>query len=544
MNTTTTTTKRKEPGDAEEGDEDARKKDVELDAKGRPKLPPPENPVDCPRCTSKDTKFCYYNNHNIKQPRYYCKGCQRYWTEGGVLRNVPVGSGRRKSSKTTCAAVTTITSMTPYQNGKTTVSTVQEGGPPKMFSELGSLGELAIIAHQAEQDMQKRDGSSDGSATEMEQYETKKKNTKKAKHFATTENENKNKNTQQHQHEEHTFKGFPKGIFGVGGGGAIANFYNAANLGAGVGAPMMYPFGYGSGNGMLFGRDGTFTLAQLMHQVAGASNNLDTLLSPTERAWAHSVGFNGMEWAVNAMSVAGLTPRISLNRNGLNHVTAAVGDGGVDGSGSGTALTAVKVDSDGGSGTRNADTDGGSDKKTAFSEKSVSQSDSGNTDNDGSRDGSGIGSGTPSMCKNNQNTTAAGLFPPLFVHQNMCPNIAMMDPSTFAQHQQLVQQQQQQMLIALSQMHRSQGIQMTHPQHPFQQGFEQQHRNHIEEQPAPIAGTAGATTTTATTNIESMNTPIEENEDGVKNVKRRSPRRDDTARELGGRIAPKKSVPP
>ena len=73
---------------------------------------------------------------------------------------------------------------------------------------------------------------------------------------------------------------------------------------------------------------------------------------------------------------------------------------------------------------------------------------------------------------------------------------AMMDPSTFAQHQQLVQQQQQQMLIALSQLHHSQGIQMTHPQHPFQQGFEQQHRNHIEEQPAPIAGTAGATTTT------------------------------------------------
>ena len=66
-------------------------------AKSRPKLKPPKDPVDCPRCSSSNTKFCYYNNHNIKQPRFYCKTCQRYWTEGGVLRNVPVGAGRRKS---------------------------------------------------------------------------------------------------------------------------------------------------------------------------------------------------------------------------------------------------------------------------------------------------------------------------------------------------------------------------------------------------------------------------------------------------------------
>ena len=40
---------------------------------GRPKLPRPTEPEDCPRCGSGDTKFCYYNNYNIKQPRYYCK---------------------------------------------------------------------------------------------------------------------------------------------------------------------------------------------------------------------------------------------------------------------------------------------------------------------------------------------------------------------------------------------------------------------------------------------------------------------------------------
>jgi len=50
----------------------------------------------CPRCASRDTKFCYYNNYNTSQPRHFCKGCRRYWTKGGTLRNVPVGGGTRK----------------------------------------------------------------------------------------------------------------------------------------------------------------------------------------------------------------------------------------------------------------------------------------------------------------------------------------------------------------------------------------------------------------------------------------------------------------
>ncbi|CAH9131611.1 unnamed protein product [Cuscuta epithymum] len=53
--------------------------------------------IPCPRCKSKFTKFCYYNNYNVNQPRHFCKNCQRYWTAGGSMRNVPVGSGRRKS---------------------------------------------------------------------------------------------------------------------------------------------------------------------------------------------------------------------------------------------------------------------------------------------------------------------------------------------------------------------------------------------------------------------------------------------------------------
>ncbi|KAK1661985.1 hypothetical protein QYE76_050144 [Lolium multiflorum] len=52
----------------------------------------------CPRCDSTDTKFCYYNNYNLAQPRHFCKGCRRYWTRGGALRNVPVGGGTRKAT--------------------------------------------------------------------------------------------------------------------------------------------------------------------------------------------------------------------------------------------------------------------------------------------------------------------------------------------------------------------------------------------------------------------------------------------------------------
>ena len=54
-------------------------------------------PLPCPRCRSRNTKFCYFNNYNVNQPRHFCKNCQRYWTAGGAMRNVPVGAGRRKN---------------------------------------------------------------------------------------------------------------------------------------------------------------------------------------------------------------------------------------------------------------------------------------------------------------------------------------------------------------------------------------------------------------------------------------------------------------
>ncbi|KAL8150715.1 hypothetical protein V2J09_020523 [Rumex salicifolius] len=60
-------------------------------------LKKPDKILPCPRCNSMDTKFCYYNNYNVHQPRHFCKSCQRYWTAGGTMRNVPVGAGRRKN---------------------------------------------------------------------------------------------------------------------------------------------------------------------------------------------------------------------------------------------------------------------------------------------------------------------------------------------------------------------------------------------------------------------------------------------------------------
>ncbi|KAK7347286.1 hypothetical protein VNO80_21814 [Phaseolus coccineus] len=64
-------------------------------------LKKPDKVLPCPRCKSMDTKFCYYNNYNVNQPRYFCKACQRYWTAGGTMRNVPVGAGRRKNKNST-----------------------------------------------------------------------------------------------------------------------------------------------------------------------------------------------------------------------------------------------------------------------------------------------------------------------------------------------------------------------------------------------------------------------------------------------------------
>ncbi|CAI9787934.1 unnamed protein product [Fraxinus pennsylvanica] len=89
----------------------------------------------CPLCDSTNTKFWYYNNYSLSQPRYFCKSCTRYWTHGGTLRNVPVGGGcwknnRRKASSSSSDSETGRTQplqppLIPSQNsGISTVSMI------------------------------------------------------------------------------------------------------------------------------------------------------------------------------------------------------------------------------------------------------------------------------------------------------------------------------------------------------------------------------------------------------------------------------------
>ncbi|KAH0749417.1 hypothetical protein KY290_028649 [Solanum tuberosum] len=83
---------------------------------------PDQQVLKCPRCDSINTKFCYYNNYNLSQPRHFCKNCKRYWTKGGILRNIPVGGSSRKntkrSSSNSCKRSSTM-SISSEQNSKT-----------------------------------------------------------------------------------------------------------------------------------------------------------------------------------------------------------------------------------------------------------------------------------------------------------------------------------------------------------------------------------------------------------------------------------------
>ncbi|KAK1313309.1 Dof zinc finger protein DOF3.1 [Acorus calamus] len=111
-----------------------------------PHFPPPPPPsaavgaeqehLKCPRCDSTNTKFCYYNNYNLSQPRHFCKSCRRYWTKGGALRNIPVGGGSRKNSKKSAAASTAANPSKKGHHSPPKVEPLQinmggfNGGPP------------------------------------------------------------------------------------------------------------------------------------------------------------------------------------------------------------------------------------------------------------------------------------------------------------------------------------------------------------------------------------------------------------------------------
>ncbi|KAG6531634.1 dof zinc finger protein DOF5.1-like isoform X1 [Zingiber officinale] len=95
------------------------------------KIPQPEQPLKCPRCDSSNTKFCYYNNYSLSQPRHFCKACRRYWTRGGALRNVPVGGGCRRnkrSSKSSGGSSSKSTADRQAGGGTSSTSSTATGG--------------------------------------------------------------------------------------------------------------------------------------------------------------------------------------------------------------------------------------------------------------------------------------------------------------------------------------------------------------------------------------------------------------------------------
>ncbi|KAF3523512.1 hypothetical protein F2Q69_00046247 [Brassica cretica] len=128
--------------------------------------PPPNlaEPLPCPRCNSIITKFCYYNNYNLLQPRYFCKSCRRYWTQGGTLRDVPVGGGTRRSSSkrnrsfssnaTTASSSSCSSSIITTANGSEPMNQGTVTNEAKNSHEISGYGSFASLLS----------GQSDGAA--------------------------------------------------------------------------------------------------------------------------------------------------------------------------------------------------------------------------------------------------------------------------------------------------------------------------------------------------------------------------------------------
>ncbi|CBI16153.3 unnamed protein product, partial [Vitis vinifera] len=91
------------------------------------KIPQPETALKCPRCESTNTKFCYFNNYSLTQPRHFCKTCRRYWTRGGALRNVPVGGGCRRNKKSKSSSSKSPASTERHAGSNSTIGLSAEG---------------------------------------------------------------------------------------------------------------------------------------------------------------------------------------------------------------------------------------------------------------------------------------------------------------------------------------------------------------------------------------------------------------------------------
>ncbi|OEL20778.1 Dof zinc finger protein DOF5.7 [Dichanthelium oligosanthes] len=106
--------------------------------------PPPEQGLRCPRCDSPNTKFCYYNNYSLSQPRHFCKTCRRYWTKGGALRNVPVGGGCRKNKRSRSAAA--VAAAAAAASSRLSLNLPVEGVVGDQQARLGFLGGAPVAS--------------------------------------------------------------------------------------------------------------------------------------------------------------------------------------------------------------------------------------------------------------------------------------------------------------------------------------------------------------------------------------------------------------
>ncbi|XP_057801371.1 dof zinc finger protein DOF2.4-like [Salvia miltiorrhiza] len=117
-------------------------------------VPMPDSSLKCPRCESTNTKFCYFNNYSLSQPRHFCKTCRRYWTRGGALRNVPVGGGCRRNKRSKSTSSKSSPASGDRQTTSTSTSTIStSAGMLGQFPPLRFMSPLSQLTDNFAGDM-------------------------------------------------------------------------------------------------------------------------------------------------------------------------------------------------------------------------------------------------------------------------------------------------------------------------------------------------------------------------------------------------------
>lgn len=139
----------------------------------------PDKVLPCPRCNSLETKFCYFNNYNVNQPRHFCKNCQRYWTAGGIIRNVPVGAGKRKNKHPSLPVASDIASGSHMDSNSLPTGSTPSGGmgnSPKIGEEVPLCESLETVLNLKGQKKTEVDSSVDNDSEEPSRdFESKEK---------------------------------------------------------------------------------------------------------------------------------------------------------------------------------------------------------------------------------------------------------------------------------------------------------------------------------------------------------------------------------